>query len=262
MNKKYEQLLAEYLSGELDAKGKSRVEELIATGEIDFMEFRELETIYEELGTIPAPKPATKGHERFYQMLEEAKQAKRKTWFQSITEHIKSLRSALTMPRLAYAVILMVIGGFIGSQLTNDRADIEQLSLEMQTMKELMMVNMLEGSSAADRLKAVNISTELPSADMEAIHALLFTINNDPSVNVRVQAIEALKRWGDNERVREGLVQAITKQESPIVIIELADAMIELELRNGAVEFERLLQERELDYSVQQKLQSSIAVLM
>jgi HEAT repeat protein len=97
---------------------------------------------------------------------------------------------------------------------------------------------------------------------MEAIHALLFTINNDPSVNVRVQAIEALKRWGDNERVREGLVQAITKQESPIVIIELADAMIELELRNGAVEFERLLQERELDYSVQQKLQSSIAVLM
>ncbi len=262
MNKKYEQLIAEYLSGELDAEGKSRVEELIATGEIDFMEFRELETIYEELGAIPAPKPATKGHERFYKMLEEAKQAKRKTWFQFITEHIKSLRSELTMPRLAYAVILMVIGGFIGSQLTNDRTDIEQLSLEMQTMKELMMVNMLEGSSAADRLKAVNISTELPSVDTEAIHALLFTLNNDPSVNVRVQAIEALKRWGDNERVREGLVRAITKQESPIVIIELADAMIELELRNGAVEFERLLQERELDYSVQQKLQSSIAVLM
>ncbi|MCH2449746.1 MAG: hypothetical protein MK198_06315 [Gracilimonas sp.] len=262
MNKKYEQLLAEYLSGELDAEGKSKVEELIATGEIDFMEFRELETLYEELGAIPAPKPATKGHERFYKMLEEAKQAKRKPWFQSITEHIKSLRSVLTMPRLAYAVILMVIGGFIGSQLTNDRTDIEQLSLEMQTMKELMMVNMLEGSSAADRLKAVNISTELPSVDTEAIHALLFTLNNDPSVNVRVQAIEALKRWGDNERVREGLVRAITKQESPIVIIELADAMIELELRNGAVEFERLLQERELDYSVRQKLQSSIAVLM
>lgn len=262
MNEKYEQLIAEYLSGELDDDGKTKVEELIATGEIDFMDFRELETVYEDLGSIPVPKPSSKGHDRFYSMLEEAKQAKRKTAVEFIKEYVQSLRSEFTVPRLAYAVLLLIIGGFIGSQINNDRTDIEQLSQEMQTMKEMMMVSMLEGSSAADRLKAVNISSELPSADTEAIHALLFTLNNDPSVNVRVQSIEALKRWGDNERVREGLVRAITIQESPIVIIELADAMVELELRNGAAEFERLLQERELDYSVQQKLQSSIAVLM
>lgn len=262
MNEKYEELIAEYLSGELDVEGKSKVEELIANGEIDFMEFRVIETMYEDLGSIPVPKPTPKGHERFYTMLDEAKQAKRKTSFEFIKEFFQSLRSEFTVPRLAYAVLLLMIGGFIGSQINNDRTDIEQLSQEMQTMKEMMMVSMLEGSSAADRLKAVNISTELPSADTEAIHALLFTLNNDPSVNVRVQSIEALKRWGENERVREGLVQAIAIQESPIVIIELADAMVELELRNGAVEFERLLQERELDYSVQQKLQSSIAVLM
>lgn len=262
MNEKYEQLIAEYLSGELDAAGKSKVEELIATGEIDFMEFRELETMYEDLNAIPMPKPDPKMQERFYNMLEEAKESNKKTWVQFIKEQVQLLRSEFTAPRLAYAVFLMMIGGFIGSQINNHRTDIEQLSQEMQTMKEMMMVSMLEGSSAADRLRAVNISTELPSADTEAIHALLFTLNNDPSVNVRVQSIEALKRWGDNERVREGLVQAISIQESPIVIIELADAMIELELRNGAAEFERLLQERELDYSVQQKLQSSIAVLM
>lgn len=262
MNEKYEKLIAEYLSGELDAKGKERVEGLIASGEIDFIEFRELENMYEDLGSIPAPKPDKRSHDRFYAMLKDAKSSSGRSWTQILNDQLVKLRAEFTMPRFAYAVLLMVIGGFIGSQLNNDRSDIEQLSLEMQTMKEIMMVNMLEGSSAADRLKAVNISTELPSADTEAIHALLFTLNNDPSVNVRVQAIEALKRWGENERVREGLVQAIAKQESPIVIIELADAMIELELRNGAAEFEQLLQERELDYSVQQKLQSSIAVLM
>ncbi|MFD2532610.1 hypothetical protein [Gracilimonas halophila] len=262
MNEKYEELIAEYLSGELDVEGKSKVEELIANGEIDFMELRVIETMYEDLGSIPVPKPTPKGHERFYTMLDEAKQAKGKSSVEFMKEFFQSLRSEFTVPRLAYAVLFLMMGGFIGSQINNDRTDIEQLSQEMQTMKELMMVSMLEGSSAADRLKAVNISTELPSADTEAIHALLFTLNNDPSVNVRVQSIEALKRWGENERVREGLVQAIAIQESPIVIIELADAMVELELRNGAAEFERLLQERELDYSVQQKLQSSIAVLM
>jgi HEAT repeat protein len=166
------------------------------------------------------------------------------------------------MPRLAYACILLIAGAFIGSQFNGSNSEIEQLSQEVQDMREMMMVNILEGASAADRLKAVNISSTLPSADSEAIHALLFTLNNDPSINVRVQTIEALKRWGNNERVRQGLVRAIAKQESPIVIVELADAMLELELRNSAPEFRKLIEERDLDFTVEQKLESSIAALM
>lgn len=262
MNEKYEQLIADYLAGNLDETGRKEIEERIAAGEIDFMEFREVEKMHQDLGAIPVPKPDKGMSARFYAMLEEEKKSVKEPWLQSVTEQLKKLVSELTLPRLAYAFILVIIGGFIGSQLNGNQSEIEQLSREMQTMKEMMMVNMLEGASAADRLKAVNISSELPRADTEAIHALLFTLNNDPSVNVRVQAIEALKRWSENERVREGLVQSIARQESPIVIIEMADAMIELELKNSAPEFERILEERELDFTVQQKLQSSIAVLM
>ncbi|MEX0844717.1 MAG: hypothetical protein WD022_05525 [Balneolaceae bacterium] len=262
MNEKYEKLIADYLSGDLDTEGKAKVEELIASGEIDFMEFRELEKMHEDLGTIPIPKPGKEMSSRFYAMLEEEKRNKKDSWKEFLSNKINAALAELTIPKLAYAVVLLVVGGFIGSQINGSQSEIEQLSKEMQTMKKMMMVNMLEGASAADRLKAVNISTELPRADTEAIHALLFTLNNDPSVNVRVQTIVALKRWGDNEMVREGLVRSIAKQESPIVIIELADAMIELELKNGAQEFEQLLRERELDYTVQQKLQSSIAALL
>lgn len=226
------------------------------------MEFRELEKMHENLGSIPIPKPGKEMSDRFYAMLEEEKLDQKDNWVEFVSKKFKVLIAELTIPRLAYTVVLLVAGGFIGSQINGSQSDIEQLSQEMQTMKEMMMVNMLEGASAADRLKAVNISSELPRADSEAIHALLFTLNNDASVNVRVQTIEALKRWGDNEVVREGLVRSIAKQESPIVIIELADAMIELELKNGAQEFEELLRERELDYTVQQKLQSSIAALL
>lgn len=262
MNEKHEQLIADYLSGDLGAEGKSKVEELIAAGDIDFMEFRELEKMHEDLGSITTPKPGKEMSSRFYAMLEEEKQNQRESWTEFLFMRFKVALAELTMLRVAYAIVLLVLGGFIGSQINGSQSEIEQLSQEMQTMKEMMMVNMLEGASAADRLKAVNISTELPRADSEAIHALLFTLNNDPSVNVRVQTIEALKRWGENEVVREGLVRAIAQQESPIVIIELADAMIELELENGAQEFKQLLRERELDYTVQQKLQSSIAAIL
>ncbi|MEQ8524491.1 hypothetical protein [Gracilimonas sp.] len=262
MNEQHQQLIADYLAGNLDDTGKTKVEELIASGEIDFMEFRELEKLHEDLGSIPAPSPSKEMSSNFYAMLEEEKQSVKNPWFQLLKDQVQQMIAELTMPRLAYGLILLIVGGFIGSQINNNDSEIEQLSQQVQDMREVMMVNMLEGASAADRLKAVTISSEMTSVDSEAIHALLFTLNNDPSINVRVQSIEALKRWGNNERVREGLVKAIAKQESPIVIVELADAMLELELRNSAPEFRRLIEERELDFTVQQKLESSIAALM
>lgn len=261
MNENYEQLIADYLKGNLDQAGKEQVEQLIAKGEIDFIDFRAIEQLYDELETIPVPEPRAEMSQRFYSMLEEEKQKEVSSVPNRISEGLKSFFHQLTMPRLAYAFVLLVTGGFIGAQMGSSDAEIQQLTSEMKDMREMMMVSMLEGPSTTDRLKAVNISSQLTTADDKAISALLFTLNNDQSVNVRVQAIEALKRWGDNDYVRQGLISSITKQESPIVIIELADAMIELELRNSTKEFEKLLKERELDYNVQQKLQSSIAAL-
>ncbi|MEX2363379.1 MAG: hypothetical protein WD597_07130, partial [Balneolaceae bacterium] len=258
----YEQLIADYLAGSLDKPGKDRIEELLATGEIDLIDFRAMEQLHEELDLISVPSPNKEISSRFYQMLENEKAAMKPSWYQKITEQLKQIAEELTLTKLAYAFVLLIIGGFFGAQFSSNSSEIEQLSSEMQELREVMMVNLLEGASATDRLKAVNISAKLPSADNNAIRALLFTLNNDPSVNVRVQSIEALKRWGQEESVREGLVNSITKQESPVVIIELADAMIELELRNSTGEFEQLLEERELDLTVQQKLQNSIAVLM
>lgn len=262
MNEQHEQLIADYLAGDLDKEGKEKLETLIAEGKIDFMEFREVEAIHERLADQTVPKASPLVSERFYTMLENEKRSNSVEFKQWIVDQLNRLAEAFSMPKLTYALVLLFIGAFIGSYFDQDSSEIDQLSREMQALKEVMMVNMLEGSSAADRLKAVNISSELPNADLEAINALLFTLNNDPSVNVRVQTIEALKRWGDNERVRQGLVRSIAIQESPIVLIELADAMTELEVKSSAREFEKILQERELDHNVQQKLQSSIAVLM
>ena len=50
-------------------------------------------------------------------------------------------------------------------------------------------------------------------------------------------------------------------QDSDVVIVALADAMVELELNASKGQFEQLLKNREMDISVKQKLQNSIAVL-
>ncbi|MEP1150626.1 MAG: hypothetical protein ABJH08_02755 [Balneola sp.] len=259
MNEQYEELIAGYLSGELDDNEKLQVEQLIASGEIDMIDFKAMEQLHDELEMVSTPEPSSELSNRFYSML-EAEKAELKPSF-NLSEKINALFEALTMPRLAYAFVLLIVGGFIGSQFGTNTSQLDELTSQMQDMREIMVVSMLEGASTTDRLRAVNISAQLPLADEKAVRALLFTLNNDESVNVRVQTIEALKRWGDDEAVRKGLVSAIGVQNSDVVIIALADAMVDLGLDNSKQEFENLINERELNFSVKEKLQSTIALL-
>lgn len=259
MNEQYEELIAGYLSGELDDNEKLKVEQLIASGEIDMIDFKAMEQLHDELEMVSTPEPSSELSNRFYSMLEDEK-AELKPSF-NLSEKINALFEALTMPRLAYAFVLLIVGGFIGSQFGTNTSQLDELTSQMQDMREIMVVSMLEGASTTDRLKAVNISAQLPIADEKAVRALLFTLNHDESVNVRVQTIEALKRWGDDEAVRKGLVSAIGVQNSDVVIIALADAMVDLGLDNSKQEFENLINERELNFSVKEKLQSTIALL-
>ena len=259
MNEKYEELIAGYLSGELEDNEKLKVEQLIASGEIDVIDFKMMEQLHDELEMVSTSEPSSELSNRFYSML-EAEKAELKPSF-NLSEKINALFEALTMPRLAYAFVLLIVGGFIGSQFGTNTSQLDELTSQMQDMREMMVVSMLEGASTTDRLRAVNISAQLPLADEKAVRALLFTLNNDESVNVRVQTVEALKRWGEDEVVREGLVSAIGLQDSDVVIIALADAMVEMGLQNSKSEFENLIEQRDLNINVKEKLQSTIALL-
>lgn len=262
MNEQYQILIAEYLQGTLDKEGQTKLAELIAKGEVDAMGLKTLEELGQELEFLPQPKPSPELRSRFYAMLEQ-EQAKRKI---GIWNHLNTVFTdfvqSITLPRLVYSFLLLLIGGFLGSFTNSGNKQIEQLSAEVQTMRQMMMVSMLQGPTTTDRLRAVNISAQLPGADHTAINALLFTLNNDPSDNVRLQAVEALVRWGNHPAVREGLIASIARQKSDIVIVELADAVLQLGLKNAAGELERLKSDQELNTTTKEKLTTTIAALL
>ena len=260
MNKKHEELLADYLTGSVTPEQKLELEHLLASGEIDALEFRAIEELNENLGGLPKAEPSHSLNERFYTMLESEK-ILIEPKSPSLLTRLKEFFASITVPQLAYTFVVLIAGMFVGNGFSGSDKRLDQLTSELQNVREMMMVSMLEGASTTDRLRAVNISAELPMADDRAVNALLFTLNNDESVNVRVQSVEALVRWGDNASVREGLVKSIMNQESDVVIVALADAMVELELNASKGQFEQLLKNREMDISVKQKLQNSIAVL-
>jgi len=262
MNKKHEQLIADYLQGTLDENLSKELEQLIERGEIDFIDFRAFEQLHQELELIAIPKPREEMRNRFFDMLAKEQVNQEFEEENRIIQNVRIWFRNLTASQLAYTFMLLIVGGFIGNLSSSDADQIEKLTSEMESMRQMMMVSMLEGPSATDRLRAVNISSQLEQADERAVHALLFTLNNDLSENVRIQSIEALIRWGDNPTVRKGLIRSIARQESDLVIVALADAMIELGAANAAQEFEKLKKDKVLTSSTLDKIDNTIAVLL
>lgn len=259
MKENYNELIEKYLEGKLTAKQEKEVEALLISGEID-ADCLKSTKLYDHLRVIETPQPSENLRKRFYTHL-ETEQNNSQSISLVIQQKWNNFIQQLTLPKVGYAAVLLFIGGFVGSISNNSDQEINSLSTEVQTLKEMMIVSMLEGASTTDRLKAVHISAELPVADKKAVHALLFTLNNDESVNVRVQTIETLKKWGKDADVREGLVNAIRSEQSEIVLIALADAMIELELKNSKEQLQDLITTRPLSMSVEEKIKNTISAL-
>jgi len=260
IDEQYSKLVTAYLDGSITPEQERQLHKLLNTGEIRMQELEELEQIYASMEHLPAPEPGEKMRNRFYQMLAE----EQNQTTDSVSEKVKALLASFQIRRMAAALGIFLAGMLIGNWQTpfNDyRQQLDRLTAEVSQMREVMMLSLLDNDSATERLKAVNISTEVKSADNRITEALLKTLNNDPNVNVRLAAIEALLHHASNPLAREGLVNAITVQESPIVQAALADAMLILQEKKSVEEFRKLLDRNSLDRSIRDKLQTTITAL-
>ena len=128
-------------------------------------------------------------------------------------------------------------------------------------MRQTMMLSLLENPSATERLRAVGFTKEINGVDGQVIDALLTTLNNDPNVNVRLVTLEALADLARDARVREGLVQSITRQESPLVQVALADVMVRLQEKRSLKPLRQMLRQPGINDLVKSKLEQTIKEL-
>lgn len=262
-------LIAGYLQNSLSAREHTKFRRLVEKGEIDSDELLEMKQLYDKMNMVEIPDPGNKMQDRFYAMLrqEKAKQAGKHT--DTFRSWIQLFRQHFIQRSIVYgaAFSIFVAGLFIGDFYTpfSDRdGKLDQLSSEVYQMRELMMIRLLEDDSASERLRAVNISTEIPSSvSAERVaDALLQTLNSDPNINVRIAAVDALVRHASNPGIRQKMVRAISNQDSPAVQIALADAMVALQEENAVAEFRKLLDQNDMDNNVRTKLENTIVALL
>ncbi len=263
IHEKHTHLITGYIEGSLSETDRIQLQSLIDQGEIDILDLVDLERIYKQVGSIDVPEPGQRVHNNFYRFLDHTinDQTKNTSHFNPINKFLNS-RSAWSFAAAAACLLIGILIGDLWNPVSDRDEKIDLLSSEVTQMREVLMISLLQNESPVERLRAVNISQQIPETDNRLVEALLNTLNNDTNVNVRIAAINALVDRGENPFVRKGLIESISSQTSPLVQIALADAMITLQASDSATEFELLLAKNDqMDSSVRTKLENTIMAL-
>ncbi len=158
------------------------------------------------------------------------------------------------------ALALLVVGFFAGRYGTaanapqvQAQAQLAEMRTELGNMRQLVVLSMLQQQSAAERLQGVSYSTKVAHSDPQILAELLHTLRYDPSVDVRLAALDALSRHGNQPQVRSGLLDALQPQQSPLVQIALIDLLVELHDAGARGQLQRFQQDLHVDPSVRER---------
>jgi len=268
--KNYREQLTSLLSGAISEELKLKIESHLEVCTECCEEYEALQKVWFLMGELEQPEPSASMHEGFNAALSDYKREQLKRGNQSgnWVEKLREFLSVQLQPKLAYSVLLVVIGLLGGYFLRQPQQQpmaynqqIDSLSSQISEMKQVLMFSLLQDPSASQRMRAVAYTEEITNVDLKVIDALLTTLNEDPNVNVRLATLEALTRLADDPRVREGLVHSIEHQDSPIMQSAIADLMVKLQEKRSVKSLQRLLNKKDINERVKVNIEKSIQKL-
>lgn len=260
------ELLPDYLQGSLGPEQHRAVEAHIA----ECADCSEEVAVWKKLSLLPVEQPSPMSRVRFEAMLQayqagcsnepESTSASRKR--ASSRNFFHWLRSPLGAA--AWSAALLVIGVFAGSRMAGPKPpspEIVEMQKQLDATKQLVVLSMLQQQSASARLEGVSYSTREQQIDPQVLSALLHTLRYDPSVDVRLAALDALSRRSAQPQVRNSVANALQEQQSPLVQVALIDQLVEWHDREAKPYLEKLRQSQDLNPDVRQHTDWAISKL-
>lgn len=262
---------ADYLTGELDEKSLGEVRVHLADCPACREELEGLSAIWTKLGVLPREQPGNALRSRFYEMLQAymeglAKDRERKVYGRALSDWLGRLMPKRPAFQLALSLVLIAAGlgsGYLLSIRPRSAARTEVASLkgEVNDMRRIVAVSLLKQASPSERLLGVSWSAQIDRPGHEIIQALLETLNNDRNVNVRLAAVDALYLFSDYPEVKEGLIDSLAGQTSPLVQMALINLLVEIRERRAAEALERLIQDEKLNPKVKERAERGLTQL-
>jgi hypothetical protein len=250
-------LLAEELLVPLDADTAVELNAHLSSCETCRSEASVIRNTWAQLAALPEPEPSPRVATRFYAALDAYEGALR----EKKSRGFWSWWPAAPVWQFAIALGCLLVGFFAGAAVLGERSasgELAELRKEMSGMRQLVTLSLLQQQSANERLRGVTYSYRAEPDDVEILSALLDTANQDPSVDVRLAAIDALRNLSANRVARRGLVQSLAKQDSPLTQIAIIDALTEMREPSATPAMQALLAEPALDTNVRKRLEGAL----
>lgn len=258
--KNKDEIFAEYLEGKLS---ESELSDFFSQNPDARAEFEELQLLFQGISPVANLEVSEKADKRFYQYLHQKSKGRQFPIFNFIkyaavlallagayflgksktdTPVVASEKpSETTQPVYITRVdtVKVIEVQKVYPSVVKPKAESKVVSNEditniyneltqLNRVQNRMILAMLRQESASDRIHAINQSRELDKIDQSLVEALFQTLENDPSVNVRLAAVDAIGRLNFTNSLRENLVLALQGQSDPSVQWQLISQLIEM----------------------------------
>jgi hypothetical protein len=264
--------LPEYLSESLNEAQELAFAAHLATCEACRAETERLGSLWRGLALLPGtmPEPGAQVRDRFYESLAAYRHGMESAPKHGFKEKLAALWPRQPAWQMAVGFAMLVVGVGVGYQIRPAKQEVQQpagselaqLRGEVSNMRQMVALSLMQQQSAGERLRGVSWAYRVESSDTEVLSALLSTVNNDQSVNVRMAAVEALHAFGASPVTRTAIVQSIPKQTSPLVQIALIDLLVDLRVTDAAPELKKLSSDETVDALVRERAKAALGKLL
>ena len=261
------ELLPDYLQEGLSAEQKTVVEGHLGS----CVECSEVAGLWKKLALIPDEQPSAASRERFETMLQayqtgrgaETMTRRAPDRSVSIWKVFQWLRSPVGA--VAWSVVLVALGTYLGLQLgsakSSSQQDLAAMHTELTNMRQMVALSMLQQQSASQRLEGVTWTRREEHLDPQVLAALMHTLRYDPSVDVRLAALDALSRHAGQPQVKKTVADALQEQQSPLMQVALIDQLVEWRDADAAPRLKKLRQMPDVNPTVRQRADWAISKL-
>ena len=228
------------------------------------------------LATTPEPSPRLR--KQFYAMLEtHERTTEAPSPFALARSRIDRFFAALlpTQPSLqfAFALVLLCGGLFAGRHFLKQptlvtpaddtaKQELAALRAQVNSMGQLVTYSLLQQQSTSDRMRAVLATMELKSPDRKVLTDLVGSLVFDPSINVRLSAVDALAQHADDSLVRAGVLTALPRETAPLVQVAMIELLTTAGDQSAKPVFEKLSRDESLDGNVRDAARRALTVLL
>lgn len=252
-----EELVTDYLEGNLSGELKQHVEKKIAKNEEWKLAHDRLGQVYELMEDAEVFLPPASIKSRFDDaLMDEIKQQKSS---QAKAGHVSWYWMAASIAATIMLTVIVVLTVQNGAQ----REELSQLQDQIDLNRALVLdaLTNSEQSSASSRLVGVNTSRQLTVMDQELEDALFATYLHDENSNVRLAALNALAQFASGSSVRSRLVQSLHEQGDPIVMIQLINVLVRLEEQKAIPGLKKIIEDTDYQQVIRQEAEIGIAKL-